>query len=180
MTLDGWFWTVQAEDFQENILDGVILVYNRHSEQSVCNLTKRRTLPLVFPGEIFENEWQWTAASEQFKIAACHVIRFLTIKFFSAFFYNITLNINIEFLKIATSEPIVSTEQAWPWSFEICTQRNFNNLIKQNQKLGSDSVLQSTVNDTVQGPESSTQSPESRVQLSRRESRNSGMPFKNL
>ena len=46
MVVDCFFWTVQAEDFQENILGGVILVYNPYSEQSVCNLTKRRTLPL--------------------------------------------------------------------------------------------------------------------------------------
>ena len=45
MVVDGCFWTVQAEDFQEHILGGVILVYNCYSEQSVCNLTKRRTLP---------------------------------------------------------------------------------------------------------------------------------------
>ena len=67
MNVDGCFWTVQAEDFQENIFGGVNLVYNRYSEQSVCNLTKRMTLPPVFPGEIFENEWLWTAASEQSK-----------------------------------------------------------------------------------------------------------------
>ena len=66
---------MQAGNFQKNILGGVILVYNRHSEQSVCNLTKRRTLPLL----------------------------------------------------------------------EIRTQRIFNNLIEQNQKLGSDSVLQQSV-----------------------------------
>ena len=40
------------EDFHENILGGVILVYNRYSEQSVCNLNKRRTLPPLFSGEI--------------------------------------------------------------------------------------------------------------------------------
>ena len=56
-----------SEDFQENILGGVILVYNRYSEQSVWNLTKRRTLPPVFSGKIFENGWLWTAASEQSK-----------------------------------------------------------------------------------------------------------------
>ena len=33
-----------------NILSGVILIYNRYSEQSVINLAKRRTLPPVFPG----------------------------------------------------------------------------------------------------------------------------------
>ena len=43
--LDGSFGTVQAKNFQENILGGVILVYNHNSEQPVCNLTKRRTLP---------------------------------------------------------------------------------------------------------------------------------------
>ena len=68
------------EDFQENILGGDILVYKGYSEQPVCNLSKRRTLPAVFRGEIFENGWLWTAASEQTKIAACNVIRFLTIK----------------------------------------------------------------------------------------------------
>ena len=80
MTVDGCFSTVQAEDFQENILGGVILVYNRHSEQSLCNLTKRVTLPPVFPGEIFKNGWLRTAASEQSKIATYNVIRFLTVK----------------------------------------------------------------------------------------------------
>ena len=117
MAVDSCFWTVQAEDFQENILNsqsvswlkeelyhrlprvfpgeifkngwlwtaateigGGILVYNRHSEQSVCNLTKRSTVPPVFLGEVFENGWLWTAASEQSEIAACNVIRFLTLK----------------------------------------------------------------------------------------------------
>ena len=42
------------EDFQENILTAVILVYNRYSEQPVCDLTKRRTLPSVFSGDTFE------------------------------------------------------------------------------------------------------------------------------
>ena len=38
--------------FQENILGGVILVYDRYSEQSVCNLPKRRTLTPEFSGEV--------------------------------------------------------------------------------------------------------------------------------
>ena len=46
-----------SEDFQENILDGAILVYNRYSEQSVYNLTKRRTLTPLFSGEIFKYRW---------------------------------------------------------------------------------------------------------------------------
>ena len=79
MTVNSCFWIVQAEDFQENILGGVILVYNRYSEQSACNLINKKTLPPVFSGNIFENGWLWTAASEQSKIAACNVIRFLTI-----------------------------------------------------------------------------------------------------
>ena len=54
-------WTAASE------LGGLILVYNRYSEQSVCNLTKRRILPLVFSGKIIENQWRWTAASEQSK-----------------------------------------------------------------------------------------------------------------
>ena len=41
---------------------------------------KHSTLPPVVFGEIFENGWLWTAASEQSKIAACNVIQFLTIK----------------------------------------------------------------------------------------------------
>ena len=44
-----------SEDFQENNLGRVILVYNRYSEQSVYNLTKTGTLQSVFSGEIFEN-----------------------------------------------------------------------------------------------------------------------------
>ena len=82
-----------------------------------------------------------------------------------AFFYNVTLNVNIEFLKIAISEPILSTEQAWLWSLEIRIERIFNNLIKQNQQLGSDSILQqSTIVSRVQRLESSVQNPASRVQ----------------
>ena len=53
-----------SEDFQENILGGVILAYDRYSEQSVCNLTKIRTLTSKFSGEIFKNGWMWTTASE--------------------------------------------------------------------------------------------------------------------
>ena len=30
-------------------------------------MIKRKTLPLVFSGEIFENGWLWTAASEESK-----------------------------------------------------------------------------------------------------------------
>ena len=56
-----------SEDFQENIIGGAILVDNRYSKQPVCNLTKRRTPPPVFSGEIFENGWLWTSASEQSK-----------------------------------------------------------------------------------------------------------------
>ena len=56
-----------SEDFQENILGGAILVYNRYSERTVCNLTKRKTPPPVFSGEIFKNGWLWTAAFEQSK-----------------------------------------------------------------------------------------------------------------
>ena len=69
-----------SQDFQENIIGGAILINNHYSEQSVCNLTKRRTLPPVFSGEILKNGWLWTAAPEQSKIAACNEIRFLTIK----------------------------------------------------------------------------------------------------
>ena len=50
------------------------------------------------------------ALSEQSNVAACNVIRFLAIKIL--FFYNVTLNVNTEFLKTAKSEPIVSIEQA--------------------------------------------------------------------
>ena len=63
-----------SEDFQEDILGGVILVYNRYSEESVCNLTKRRTLTPAFSGKIFKNGQLWTAVSEQCEIAAYNVI----------------------------------------------------------------------------------------------------------
>ena len=50
-------------------------------------------------------------------------------------------------------------------SLEIRTQRIFNNLIKQNQKLASDFVLkQSTIVSSAQRPASRVQSPVSRVQ----------------
>ena len=56
-----------SEDFQENVLGGVTSVYNHYSEQPACNFTKKTTLPQVFYGKIFENEWLQTAASEQSK-----------------------------------------------------------------------------------------------------------------
>ena len=83
------------EDFRENILDGAILVYNYHFEQSVCNLTKRRILPLVFSGKIFKNEGLCTAAPEQFKKAAGNVIQFLTIKVSFSTCYNVTLDVKV-------------------------------------------------------------------------------------
>ena len=50
-------------------------------------------------------------ATEQSEITPCDVIQFLTIKVsFSVFVYNVTFNVNIEFLKIATLEPILSIE----------------------------------------------------------------------
>ena len=98
------------EDFHESILGRIILVYNCYSEQSVCNLTKARNLKLVYSTEIFENEWLWKAASEQSEVAVCNMIQFLTIKTISVFFYNVTLNVNIEFLKTVTLEPILSIE----------------------------------------------------------------------
>ena len=51
------------------------------------------------------------------------------------------------------------------WSLEIRTQRIFNNLIKQNQKLASDFVLkQSKIMPSSQSPASNVQCRESRVQ----------------
>ena len=55
MAVDSCFWTVQEQDFQENILGEVILVYNSYFEQSVCKLFKRKALLSVFSGESFEN-----------------------------------------------------------------------------------------------------------------------------
>ena len=52
------------------------------------------------------------AASEQSKIAACNVIRFLTIKISFGILLSVTLNVNMEFLKIAKPQLIVSIEQA--------------------------------------------------------------------
>ena len=54
------FWTVQAEDFHENILDGVILVYNRYSEQSVCE-PKKGPREALYHQEIFKNRWLLTS-----------------------------------------------------------------------------------------------------------------------
>ena len=77
MAVDGWFWTVQGEDSQEKIIGGVILIYIRYSEQSVI-------WPKEEPHhqEIFENGWLSKDASEQSKIAAWNVIRFLPIKIY--------------------------------------------------------------------------------------------------
>ena len=60
-----------------------LVVSNLHyccSEQSVCNLKKRRTEQPVFSGEIFENGWLRTATTGQSKMTACNVIQFLTMK----------------------------------------------------------------------------------------------------
>ena len=52
-------------------------------------------------------------------------------------------------------------------SLEIHTERIFNNLIKQNQKLAADFVLkQSKIVSSVKSPESSAQHPASSVQSS--------------
>ena len=77
------------------------------------------------------------------------------------FFYNVTLNVNIEFLKTAKSEPIVYRARVIMRFIEIRTQRILNNLIKQNQKLASDFVK--IVNDNVQCQEPSVQSVASNV-----------------
>ena len=50
--------------------------------------------------------------SNQSKIAACNVIRFLTIKISFGILLSVTLNVNMEFLKIAKPQLIVSIEQA--------------------------------------------------------------------
>ena len=55
-------------------------LHHRYSEQSVCNLTKRRTQKPVFSGEIFENGWLRTAAPEQTEITPCEVIQLLTME----------------------------------------------------------------------------------------------------
>ena len=59
---------------------------------------------------------------------------------------------------------------------EIPTQRILNNLIKKNQKLGSDPVLnQSTTVSSVQRTEFKVQGTEFSVQHLRAESRKSGI-----
>ena len=80
------------EDLQKNILVGVILVDNRYSEQSVCNLTKRRTVPPAFSRGIFENGWLQKAVPEQREIAAYNIIRSLTIKISFGILFNVRLN----------------------------------------------------------------------------------------
>ena len=57
-------------------------LHYRYSEQSVCNLTKRRTRQPVFSGKIFENGWLQTAATKQSEITASDVIQFLTTKIY--------------------------------------------------------------------------------------------------
>ena len=46
---NGWLWTAASEESKRS---GVALLNNRYFKQSVCNLTKRRTLPPVFSGQI--------------------------------------------------------------------------------------------------------------------------------
>ena len=50
------------------------------------------------------------ATFEQSEMAACNIIRFLIIKIFQVFFYNVTLNVNLKFLKIAMLKPILFAE----------------------------------------------------------------------
>ena len=136
------------------------LFYYILATHSVCNLTKRRTLLSGFSRQTFENEWLWTTASAQSKDSClCNVIRFFTIK--------ILFNILI------TQEPVndhVRTFTLYRISvtmrpLEIPTQRIFNHLIKQNQKLGYDPVLNlSTTVSSSQRQESKVHRTESSVQ----------------
>ena len=71
------------------------------------------------PGSQLPESWvsgSWVPRSQvlilDYAVQDYAIIQFRTKKFLSAFFYNVTLNVNIEFLKIAMSEPIVSTKQA--------------------------------------------------------------------
>ena len=104
MKADWWEAPLSLQD-----LAGSNLHY-RYSEKSVCNLTKRRNWQRVFSGEIFENGWLRTAATEQSKITVCDVIQFLSMKISFGILLNVTFNVNIEFLKTVTLEPILSIE----------------------------------------------------------------------
>ena len=55
-------------------------LHYHYSEQSVCNLTKRRTQQPVFSGKFFEDGWLRTAATKQSEITTFDVIQFLTMK----------------------------------------------------------------------------------------------------
>ena len=104
MKVDWWDSPLLLQDLVVSNL------HYRYSEQSVCNLSKRRTRQPVSSGEIFENGWLRTAPTEQSEITACDIIQFLTMKISFGITWNVTFNVHIEFLKIATLEPILSIE----------------------------------------------------------------------
>ena len=56
-----------SKDFQENILSGVILVYNRYSKEPFVIWPEKRLYYWCFNREILEDGWLWTATSEQSK-----------------------------------------------------------------------------------------------------------------
>ena len=154
-------------DLWEGLLES-ILVYNRYSEQSVCNLFKKSTLPLVFSRGTFDNGYLWKAASEQCEKAACNIIRFLTLK--NSFGFLLYVRLHKYSYYIISKNNRVRTYTLYRLSvnmrsLKIPAPRNFNNLIRQNQKLGSDSDLnQSATVSRVQSPGPSAQSPASLVQ----------------
>ena len=99
--------------FPRNILGGVILVYNRYSEQSVYNLTRWMTLPPLFFGEIFENVWLRIVASEQSK----RKISMKTFLLESFQYIIVTLNNSVcNLAKRITLSPVVSWRVFRKWT----------------------------------------------------------------
>ena len=96
-----------------------------------------------------------------------NVIRFLTIKISFGILLNVTLNIS--YYRISKNSQVrtygLYRASMIRRSLGIRTQRIFNNLIKQNQKLASDFVLKPlTIGSSAQSPEPNVQIVGSNVQ----------------
>ena len=76
---------------------------------------------------------------------------------FCYYFFNVTLNVKRQFLKIATFEPIISTEYVWIEVLRDLHRKNFQEF--SQPESGSDPVYQS-----VQCPELSVKSAAFRIQ----------------
>ena len=97
----------------ENILGGVILVYNRYSKQSVCNLTKRRTF---CQQEILENRCLLTSSYAPRNVDCIPRIKIKHIFFKNNFFQSAIIEWNKLVLLFGTLKVRVFSKSI-SWNF---------------------------------------------------------------